>query len=49
MQRVVVFSDLPSCRHYEKLPMQYTEIFSVVKHKKISRKNLIFFLFLLKT
>ena len=36
--------------HYEKMPMQYTEIFkSCKKRKKIIRKFLIFFLFLLKT
>ena len=36
--------------HYENMPMQYTEIFKVVKYKKkISRKKkLLFFLFLLK-
>ena len=34
----------------ENLPMQYTEIFEVVENKKkINRKLLIFFLFLLKT
>ena len=39
------------CRsmHYENLPMQYTEIFSVVKIENFIRKMLIFFLFLLKT
>ena len=31
--------------HYENLPMQYTEMFKVVKNEK----NLIFFLLLLKT
>ena len=35
--------------YYENLPMQYTEIFKVVKMKIFSRKMLIFFLFLLKT
>ena len=35
--------------HYENMPMQHTEIFKVVKLKIFSSKNLIFFLFLLKT
>ena len=36
-------------KHYENLPMQYTEIFSPVKIENFVRKILIFFLFLLKT
>ena len=40
---------LDSRMHYENLPMQYTEIFSPVKTENFMRKNLIFFLFLLKT
>ena len=36
--------------HYENMPMQYTEIFKVVKKLKIfNRKLLIVFLFLFKT
>ena len=35
--------------HYENLSMQYTDIFSAQKPKIFSGKNLIFFLFLLKT
>ena len=35
--------------HYENMPMQYTEIFIVVKIKIFSKKILIVFLFLFKT
>ena len=35
--------------HYENLPMQYIENFSVPKIENFTRKMLIFFLFLLKT
>ena len=36
------------CFHYENTPMQYTDIFKLLKMKKISRNVLIFFLFLPK-
>ena len=36
-------------KHYENTPMQYMEIFSSVKIKKIIRKKLIFLIHLLKT
>ena len=35
--------------HYKNMPMQYTENILVVKMKIFTRKNLIFFLILLKT
>ena len=35
--------------HYENMPMQYREIFKVVKMKIFRRKCLIFFLYLFKT
>ena len=35
--------------HYENMPMQYIEIFSVAKIENFIRKFLILFLFLLKT
>ena len=39
-----------SSMHYGNMPMQYTEIFKVVKNKKkISENFWVFFLFLLKT
>ena len=41
--------DLNELSHYENLPMQYTEIFSVVKIENFVGKILIFFLFLFKT
>ena len=47
---MVEYLQVKTClTHYENTPMQYTENFLVVKMKNSTGKNLIFFLFLLKT
>ena len=39
----------PGCVHYENRPMRNTEIFIGIKNENFHQKNLIFFLFWLKT
>ena len=38
-----------SGKHYDNMPMQYTAIFTNVKHENFQLKTRVFFLFLLKT
>ena len=45
----VVFAIGLTTLHYENLPMQYLEIFSVVNNKNLAGKIFIVFSFLLKT